>query len=342
MQIDPRLDHSIRIPRPDLTVSTGVPNACNGCHTDRPAAWAAAQIASRHAAATGGFQRFAGAFSADDRNLPGADHSLGNIAADTTEPAIVRASALARLAAHPGEMALASARAAASDSSAIVRRSSLGILDAYPPAQWVDIATPLLRDPSRAVRIEAARVLAPAAASLGTDDNRDAFARAAAEFVASQRLQADRPENRTTLGIFYGQLGNPGEAEAQYRASLRLAPRYEPAYVNLADLLRSERRDADAERILRAGIAAVPNDATMHHALGLLLVRSGKRAEALPELALAASLAPEESHFAYVYAVALNSAGRGREAIAVLERALARHPDDPELKAGMSAFKRDR
>src|SRR5262249_20419326 len=35
MGIDQRRDHSFRIPRPDLTVSIGVPNTCNQCHSDR-------------------------------------------------------------------------------------------------------------------------------------------------------------------------------------------------------------------------------------------------------------------------------------------------------------------
>ena len=34
MVVDPRRDHSLRIPRPDLTVWLGIPNACNGCHDD--------------------------------------------------------------------------------------------------------------------------------------------------------------------------------------------------------------------------------------------------------------------------------------------------------------------
>jgi len=32
MEVDPRRDHSIRVPRPDLTKSLGVPNACAQCH----------------------------------------------------------------------------------------------------------------------------------------------------------------------------------------------------------------------------------------------------------------------------------------------------------------------
>jgi tetratricopeptide (TPR) repeat protein len=32
MELDPRRDHSLRVPRPDLSVQLGTPNACTGCH----------------------------------------------------------------------------------------------------------------------------------------------------------------------------------------------------------------------------------------------------------------------------------------------------------------------
>ncbi|MEW4455652.1 cytochrome c3 family protein [Bremerella sp. JC817] len=35
MEVDPRRDHSIRIPRPDLSVELGTPNACTKCHLDK-------------------------------------------------------------------------------------------------------------------------------------------------------------------------------------------------------------------------------------------------------------------------------------------------------------------
>ena len=65
MGIDARRDHSLRIPRPDLSVSLGVPNACNGCHRDRDAVWAVNELRRRIPAPRPGFQRFAGAFAAD-------------------------------------------------------------------------------------------------------------------------------------------------------------------------------------------------------------------------------------------------------------------------------------
>ena len=45
MVVDPRHDHSMRIPRPDLSAKFGMPNACNNCHTKQTAEWAAAAIA---------------------------------------------------------------------------------------------------------------------------------------------------------------------------------------------------------------------------------------------------------------------------------------------------------
>ncbi|MGC3969642.1 MAG: ammonia-forming cytochrome c nitrite reductase subunit c552 [Pirellulales bacterium] len=46
MEVDPRRDHSIRIPRPDLTKKLGTPNACQACHTkpDENVDWQLAKV----------------------------------------------------------------------------------------------------------------------------------------------------------------------------------------------------------------------------------------------------------------------------------------------------------
>ena len=46
MVVDARRDHAIRVPRPDLSDTLGTPNACNRCHTDRKASWAATAMDS--------------------------------------------------------------------------------------------------------------------------------------------------------------------------------------------------------------------------------------------------------------------------------------------------------
>ena len=59
MVIQPRPDHSMRIPRPDLTVTLGTPNACNQCHADKTAQWAADAVTTlvRHAQAPAALRR---------------------------------------------------------------------------------------------------------------------------------------------------------------------------------------------------------------------------------------------------------------------------------------------
>jgi tetratricopeptide (TPR) repeat protein len=339
MLIDRRRDHSIRVPRPDRTASMGVPNACNGCHADRSATWAAGVIRSRTGRPPGGFQTFAETFHRADTNDPAAVDDLRQIADDRARPAVVRASALVRLTAFPGRVALDAASRHASDADPAVRRAALGVFDALPPDTRPALA-PLLRDPIRSVRLQAAWVLAPVAARLAGDDDGSAFGRAADEFIASRRYRADRPEDRTTLGTFLAYLGRPEEAMAEYRAAIRLSPRYTPAYVNLSDLQREAGREADAERTLREGVAALPGDATLHHALGLSLARSGRQGEAIAALKRAAELS-DAPRFAYAYAVALHSAGQAAEAIALLERARVRHPRDRDLLFALATFHRD-
>ena len=343
MRVDGRRDHSIRIPRPDRTVSLGVPNACATCHADRGAEWAARQIRAWYGHEPGGFQTFAEAFHAADTAQPGSDAALGRVARDGSLPPIVRASALARLASAPGRAAYESAVRQVTDPDPGVRHAALRVLESFAPEERAGLAAPLLGDPVRAVRLQAAWVVAPAAAALAATGDAGAFSRAAEEFIESRRAIADRPEARTTLGFFFAQLDRRQEAKEEYRAALRLAPRYTPAYVNLSDLHRATGSEEDAARVLRDGLAAVPEDATLHHALGLSLARGGRQAEAIVELKRAAELATgeEAARFTYAYAVALHSAGRTGEAIALLERVRTERPRDRDVLFALATFHRD-
>jgi Flp pilus assembly protein TadD len=341
MQIDPRRDHSIRVPRPDQTVALGVPNPCTGCHADREAEWAANRLRQALGRDPVGFQDFAPAFHADERGSPGAADELSRIAATPAEPAIVRASALARLVRHPGRAVAHTASIALSDPDFMVRRAALTVLERLPARERIDLVAPLLRDPSRAVRVQAAWTLASVSSGLSGEVDRDAFARASEEFIAAQRYNADRAESRATLGNFYAQLGRTSEAAAEYRAAIRLAPGLAAGYLHLSDLLRMAGQEADAARTLREGLSRAPADAALHHALGLSLARSGEHGAAVESLGRAASLAPDDPTYAYAYAVALNSSGRGAAAIRVLNEALAMHPTDRDILFALAAFHRD-
>ncbi len=254
MGIQARPDHGMSVPRPDLSVSMGVPNACNRCHTDHDAQWAAATVRAwyGHQPGANDRQRFAGAFAADDRGLAGANDSLAGAAADAAEPAIIRASALARLSRHPGPVAFDAAQRSVRDADPLVRLAALQILEAAPARAQLAFVVPLLGDRTRAVRQGAAWVLAPLSATIDTSPARPAFQSAAAEFIASQRYNADQPANRLTLGAFYTQLGQFDAATAEFRAALRLAPGYARQYPAIAAGWRKRGWDRAAESMLRA------------------------------------------------------------------------------------------
>ncbi len=340
MVIDPRHDHSIRVPRPDLSASLGVPNGCTGCHRDRTPAWASGVLEARHRPRPEGYQRFAEAFHAADTGAPGATARLVAVARDPSQSAIARASALTRLATRPTPEVVALARGSLADRDPLVRRAGLQVLAGVPPRDRL-AAAPLLDDPVRIVRLEAAMVLAPGPPAALDPAQRSTFERAAAEYVAAQRFNADRPESRGNLGTFLAMRGQYADAEREFRGALALDRSYVPAYVNLSDAYRQQGREADAERALREGLGAAPRSAALHHALGLSLARSRRGAEAIEELRRAAELDPEDPRFTYVYAVALHSGGKALEAMRVLEKALTRHPADRDVLFALATFSRD-
>ena len=340
MVVDARRDHSFRVPRPDQSGRIGVPNPCTGCHRGRSARWADEQIHARTNRNAAGFQTFAEAFAAADSSDPAAAPGLCRVADDGSQPPIVRASALARLAGIPARIALDTATRHLTDRDPSVRRAALRVFEALPPDGRRERIAPLLSDPVRSVRLEAVWLLAPASAALaGTADER-AFTRTVDEFIASRRYRADRPEDRTTLGVFLSQLGRRDDAVGEYRAALRRSPRYTPAYVNLSDLQREQGAERDAERTLREGLAALPDDAMLHHALGLSLARSGRQSEAVEELKRAGELSTDV-RFAYTYAVALHSSGNADGAIDALEKARGRAPRDHDVLFALATFHRD-
>ena len=341
MVIDPRRDHSIRIPRPDLSVAHGTPNSCNGCHRGNDAAWAAQQIRQWSGGrAPYGHQTFTPAYAAADGNQADAQSRLGNTVTDLSVPAIARAGALSRLIRMPGSTLEFVAEKSLSDPDPLVRRTAIEALASLPPERRLVLLAPLLDDPVRTVRMEAANALAGAMTG-ATPAQQAAFDKAAAEFIAAQRYNADTVEARTSLGSFYANLGRLDEAEAQMKAAIAMQPDFAAAYANLADLYRVQSRDAESEKLLLDGLKRSPGSSELHHAYGLLLVRQNRKSEAVAEFGKAAKLAPANTRFAYVYAVALDSEGNSKAALSEIRRVLPNNATDAELLIAAATFSRN-
>lgn len=341
MVVDPRHDHSMRIPRPDLSVRLGTPNACNNCHEDESPGWAAGQVRSWYGQAPGGFQSYAQALH-DARHAQA--HSADSLAAlirDTQTPAIARATALAQIGPYLDAATVDVLTLGLSDTDPGVRAAAVAQLESVPAEMRVRLAFPMLEDPVRAVRIEAARSLAPIPTGDLPEHQRLLLDKAVREYIAAQQVMAERPEAQVNLGNLYAALGEAEQAAVAYETAIDLNPAYVPAYVNLADLYRAQGKEAGAENALRRAARVSPGNADVHHALGLSLVRQQRTQEGVEALRLASTLNPDNPRYIYVYAVALNSTGEPEKAIMTLQGAHNRHPDNRDILSALVAFHRD-
>jgi tetratricopeptide (TPR) repeat protein len=222
-----------------------------------------------------------------------------------------------------------------------MRIAALGLLEQFEAAVRAPAGVPLLADPVRGVRTEAARVLADVADDQFPADQRSLREKATNEYIESLQQDSDWPAANVNLGNLRMRQGRAEEAIAAYQRALSLDPRFVGAYVNLADSYRQLGREAEGEKVLRRGLALLPRAADLHHALGLLLVRKADKAGALKELGIAVELAPESARYAYVYAIGLHSTGKRDAALVVLRAASARHPYDLDILGALVSMNRE-
>lgn len=315
MVVDPRRDHGFRVPRPDLTVSLGVPNACTQCHADRSAQWAADAVESWHGPERNASTSFAEAFAGGRVQNPDSEPALRSIVQDRSRPALVRASALHLLAGYGSATSTTVARNALGDPSSLVRTVAVRVLqDRLPPNEMWTLLSPMVADTARSVRMEAARVLAVFAGSRAAASSAAApdFWAALTEYREGQLALTDQPAAHLNLALTYEGTGKFEEAIRGYRTALRLDTTFVPAHLNLAMLLSRARAESPAdspladslfrvtEASLQRAVRLQPDLADAHYTLGLLLAEKEDRLpEAVRHLGRAAELDPSNARIHY-------------------------------------------
>ncbi len=341
MIVDPRRDHSLRIPRPDLTVTLGTPNACTHCHKKKTAQWAATEVQKRHGDPRRNGMHDGEVLDAGRKGEPGAGALLAQLAGEPTKPGIIRASAFSLLGRYAGPTTLEAISLGLQDQEPLVRLGALRALEAVAPTDRFALARHLLNDKIRAVRIEAGRQLAAAPLDALSPAEQTGLDHAVEEYLQAQWTIRERPEAHLNRGLVFMARGQFPQAEEAYRIALQQDETFYPALVNLADLYRLQNRDQDGEAILEKAVTLEPENADVLRALGLLWIRIGKKDEALGMFEQAAKFGPENSRNGYVYAVALSSAGNRQQALQVLEATYRRHPNDPQLVFMLATLHRD-
>jgi len=327
MQVDPRRDHSFRIPRPDVSMAAGSPDVCTSCHTGQTQEWAVQTIATWYGPERRREPHYGEMLTSGREGAPGALDRLIRLARDEEQPAIVRATALQQIAPF-GSEGYSRVTEVFEDPAPLVRMAAAAGLGALPHPDRSRLGARLLGDPVRSVRVQAAEGIAPVAARL-TGDVRAVFETARTEYETAAAAVPDNPLAHYNLGNFHTATGELSRAVRDYRMSLSLDPSFQPASLNLAVLLSRLGRNAEAETVLRSAIAVEPGAGDSHYSLGLLLAERGELAASLEHLERGAALLPQNARIHYNHGLALQHLDRRAEAEAALLRAEALEPDNP-------------
>ncbi len=323
MVVDPRRDHSFKIPKPDVSLITGSPNTCTTCHSNQTNTWAQDALAgwfpqsqqhSSHAAT----------FNHARKANPKARAGLIAIIRDVQQAPIVRATALSLIARVATQDLIEEARPYLADGSPLIRMGAIRAFAPMPPRQLYETLKHLLSDDVRAVRIEAARAL------LGVPDisfTSPAFI----ELMQADTIASWRGEGRANLALHHVAKRDWAQAEIEYRKAIAQDPSFAPALINLAELLRQSGRENEAHALLKNAALRSNADASVYHSLGLAQVRAGQKKLAVQSLEKAAKAAPEVARYTYVYLVALNSTGQADAAYKGVKKALRRHRYDRDI-----------
>lgn len=340
MTIDPRRDHSLRIPRPDLSVTLAMPNACNQCHTDKDSDWALKHFKTWYPDRIKQ-SSFAPLFDAAQRRIAQALPQLSSLINDESIPVMVRASGLQLLRNYPNPYAVNTALVQLESANATLRLTAIKVVELLPVQQRLHYLWPSLNDPVKAIRMEAARLLASTLVDrtiVLQPTQQQAIQKAVDEYMASLQQNADTPAGQMQLGALYQSLNQLDLAEAAYQHARLIEPSYLPAIVNQADLYRSKGQDQLAVPLLKQALNIEPKNAAANYAMGLLMIRLKQLDSAANYLKIAATQTPEIVRYNYVYAVTLFETGKQALAISTLKKALQNSPNNTEIISALAAY----
>ena len=340
MAIDNRRDHSIRIPRPDLSLVSGSPNACNKCHSDRSVNWAAQNFTNWYAKQLPEERSYAELLYKISKFTNESESSLYELLVSKKYPAIIKAAAVERYNVFSSARITEQVLSLSGSTNVNVRLNALRSIGNLPPERIVPLVSPMLEDPVKAIRLEAVNILSPYTSQL-SDEAKTLFAAALKEYLAVQESLSHRPEGFLNRGIILAQTGRVDEAAQLYLKGLKLFPKFIAFYVNLADVYRAQNNTASSKAYIDKGLSIQPGNADLHYAAGLWYVREKDVTNGVIELKKAAALDPSGASIAYGYAISLFSTGKPKDAITVLENYLSKNGNSSQVLDGLISICQD-
>ena len=333
---DYRRDHSFRIPRPDLTAETGVPNACNDCHKDKSTAWSQSYILKWYGERTR--PHYGETLAAAEKGDRSVISDLVLYSENELFPLMVRATAVRFLGRFNTPESNRAVERALTDPASLVRHSAVMSYNPENIASYEKLMMPLLNDPVRGIRAEAAIRLSEVREDQLSPATRKARRAALDEYREINLYNADFPGGLFNLGIMYANAGDFPKAEAAYREALGVDDQFYMPKVNLATVCAQQGRTAEAEKLLRELLRDHPGLHELNSSLAMLLAEQGRYEESREFFLKAARLMPEQTRILYNLGLLENTLGNTARAEEYLLKALNREPGNYDYLYAMATF----
>jgi tetratricopeptide (TPR) repeat protein len=331
---DLRHDHSFRVPRPDLTVKYAVPNACNNCHQNRTAQWAADAVVKWY----GPERKY---HFADDL-IPGSkldansEVHLLKLFTDTSVPDIVKATAVKYLGSISSQKSLGALLNGLGDKDAQIRYRALRSLNNFQPGSWINAVGPLLSDKVRAVRIAAADLYSTIPADQIAQQYSQAYTAAHNELQNYLAYQADFSVGNLMIADHYLQSQDYKNAEKYYLRGLKKDSLMNYARLNLSAAYNAQGKNKEALEVLKTAALIDPRNDRVYYNLALLQNELNNKPEAEKCFNKAVELKTLNPKVYYNYGLLLNENKQYAAAEKILLKGISISPASPELYYALS------
>jgi len=326
---DLRHDHSFRVPRPDLSVKYGIPNACSNCHKDKSEKVLAAAVIKWYGPKR--VYHFAEDLIPGSRIDAESEKHLKQLIDNKFVPKIIKATATFYLGSIPTQSSLNTilARLASKDSQN--RYRALRSLASFPSENWIEAVGPLLSDKVRAVRIAAADLYITIPSNQVPSNYSKAFALAQIELEKSLRYQTDFSTGNVMLADYYLKLKDYPNAEKFYLRGLKKDSNMNYAWLNLSAVYNSQGKNAQALQALESALKNDTKNERIYYNLALLYNEMNNNLAAEKAFAKAVELKSTNSRVYYNYGLLLNQSKKIVAAEKVLLKGIQINPANPEL-----------